>query len=674
MKLFIAEKPSQAKDIAQVLGAIEKGNGYIECKDDVIVTWGFGHLLELANPEEYGIQFRLWDLANLPIVPKTWVMKPKDSSSKQLSLILKLLKQTKHVIIATDADREGELIAREILEYASWKGKVERLWLSALDAASIKKALGALRSDDQTVKLFYAGKARSYADWLVGMNMTRAISLLAQKAGHDGVFPVGRVQTPTLQLILDRDEAIANFVPVAYWDLMIKLEHQGIGFQAKWIAKDKVDEEGRCTDKAHAKAIADALKSNSVKVTSFECQRKKQSAPLPYSLSGLQLAAGQAYGLSATEVLEIAQSLYETHKAATYPRTDCNYLPESMFSEAKDVLAAIATVDPSIADTVKGANPSLKSRVWNDTKVTAHHAIIPTANTDFRVGSLSDKELKVYELVRMRYLAQFYPEMEYDQTIIMLESVERVKEEFKASGRVVVKAGWQSIVKEDEEDEAEQSLPKVAEGSQLPVKDSELQEKKTKPPQAYTEGTLIQAMKNVGRQVDDAELSKVLKETQGIGTEATRANIIEGLFKRKLLERNGKKKTLSVTDKGRVLLSALPVAIKSPAITARWESGLEQIAAGTTSFDFFMESQAKWLTELLQNAKSGKFTIVPVMGAVLCPQCNSPMRKRNSAKGEFWGCTGYPNCKGTRPCEEAKPEAKVETKPKRASRSKTQKK
>lgn len=651
-KLFIAEKPSQAKDIAAVLGAIERGDGYIECRGDITVTWGFGHLLELAEPESYGEQFKKWSMDSLPVLPETWKMDVKKDASKQFNSIKRLLKQTQHVVIATDADREGELIAREILDHCQWKGTIERLWLSALDEASIKKALASLKPGAETENLYHAGRARSYADWMVGMNMTRAITLLAQKAGHDGVFSVGRVQTPALALVFERDETIANFTPVAFWDLLIHTTHGDVTFGAKWIPDKHIDEEGRCLDKSYAASIAALVKGQEAKVTKFDKERKKQAAPLPFSLSSLQMEAGRLFSLSASQVLDIAQSLYESRKATTYPRTDCNFLPESQHIEANGVLAAMAKVDPSIAGLVQGADAARKSKVWNDAKVTAHHAIIPTA-AEANIADFTDNERKVYDLIRRRYLAQFYPDMEYDQTNITLlcES-----QQFKASGRVVVKPGWQVVMKsedasDDGQEEADsQQLPVLPEGTLLPVEKSELQEKKTKPPLPYTEGTLIQAMKNVGRNVDDEALKKMLRETHGIGTEATRANIIETLVKRGYIERKGKKKTLATTPKAKAFLDALPDVIKSPEITARWESGLEQIASGKVTFAFFMEKQRDWLGKVIAKAQAGGYVIqqaAPPEGSPACPLCQKPMKKRKSQHGDFWGCTGYPACNGT---------------------------
>lgn len=614
--LYICEKPSQARDIARVLGVTTRGEGYIEGQG-IQVTWCLGHLLELAPPESYCNNLKPWRMDVLPVVPKKWVVSPVARTKKQFNIIKKLLKSTKHVIIATDADREGDVIGREILDYCGFKGKVERLWLSALDDVSIKKALGNIHPGSFSENLYKAGLGRQRADWLVGMNLTMAAtSLFGNKNGErgQGVLSVGRVQTPTLKLVVDRDREIDNFQPKDYFVLLAEFagailntnssNTDGNAFWAKWRAPDEFcDEEGRCLHKEYVDAVAQKIENKEAKVRTFSQKQKKTKAPLCFSLSELQRVASSKFGLSAKKTLEVAQSLYEKHKATTYPRTDCGYLPISQFDESKIILNAIKAIDPSLVGIIVKVNPGYRSTVWNDKKITAHHAIIPTSNKNVSYASMSENEKQIYDLIRKRYIAQFLGAYVYMQRKIEVICEEEL---FKATANTSVEAGWKRAVQPEqgdddstnEDDQIGRNIPELKEDEVLSCINNKTDLRQTKPPSRFTEGSLITAMKSIGKYVSDNDLKKVLKDTAGIGTEATRANILETLFKRNYVVKKGKQ--LLSTDKGRRLVDFLPDILKNPATTAQWEQTLNNIASGKSSLDEFIYDQIDVLDSVLE--------------------------------------------------------------------------
>lgn len=600
MKLFLCEKPSQGRDIANVLGATQRDDGYLTSKD-FIVTWGFGHLLEMEQPESYDIKYKKWLLTDLPIIPEQWKIAVKPATKKQFTIIQKLLKKASSVVIATDADREGEMIAREILDACKFRGPVSRLWLSALDENSIRKALGSLKPGEATESLYQAGLGRARADWLVGMNLTRLYTLEGQKAGQKGVFSVGRVQTPTLRLIVDRDRQIASFVPRDYWTLTVALIGQNVPFQAQWLAPAMIcDEEGRCINQsALQQASTEISRTRQARVISTETKRVRESAPLPFDLGTLQQVCSKKWGMGAQQVLDIAQSLYETHKATTYPRTDCGYLPQSMQAEVPQVFNALQQTDPTLSPLLAQCNIQQKSRVWNDGKITAHHGIIPTIQaTD--ISKMSEDERRVYDLIRRHYLAQFLPLHEADNTQIRLECAGHT---LVAVGNVVVTSGWRILFSEvkNEPNENTQSLPRLAENAQCPVTGKNIRELKTRPPEHYTEGTLIAAMKNAARLVTDERLKQRLKESAGLGTEATRAGIIETLLKRGYIRRE--KHHLIATSSATTLMAMLPDIVKDPGMTALWEQALDDIASGKLPLALFLQKQSMWINKMVEQAR-----------------------------------------------------------------------
>ncbi|MQU34885.1 DNA topoisomerase, partial [Pseudomonas helleri] len=348
MRLFLCEKPSQAKDIAAVLGASRRGDG-CWVGANATVTWCIGHLLETAPPDAYDERYKRWVLADLPIIPEKWKMRVKPKTASQFKAVKRLLGEASELVIATDADREGEMIARELVEHCRYRGPIQRLWLSALDDASIRKALAALKPGAETFNLYHSALGRSRADWLIGMNMSRLFTLLGRKSGYQGVLPVGRVQTPTLRLVVDRDRSISDFVPVAYWAIDVQLKHDEQLFTAQWRADpDTCDDQDRCLNQAHAQQAAAAISNaRHARVSKLHTERMREVAPLPFDLGTLQEVCSKKLGLGAQETLDVAQALYETYKVVTYPRSDCGYLPLSQHSEAASILAALRQADPS---------------------------------------------------------------------------------------------------------------------------------------------------------------------------------------------------------------------------------------------------------------------------------------------------------------------------------------
>lgn len=645
MRLFLCEKPSQGRDIAKVLGANRRGDGCLIGTDST-VTWCIGHLLETAPPEAYGIQHKNWSLDHLPIIPAQWRVEVKPKTAAQFKVIKRLLSDATTVVIATDADREGEMIARELLELCQYRGLVQRLWLSALNEASIRKALSSLKSDQETFPLYHSALARNRADWLIGMNLSRLFTLLGRRAGYDGVLSVGRVQTPTLRLVVDRDRAIASFVPVPYWTVEVHLSSMGLRFIASWLPpRSGRDEAGRCLQQALAhQAVQTITNGKSATVLSLQTEHSREAPPLPFDLSTLQEVCSLKLGLGVQEVLNIAQALYEPHKATTYPRSDCRYLPESMFNEAPAVLDALLETDPALRPAFGSLDRSLRSRVWSDAKVTAHHGIIPTTEPP-NLARMSEQERQVYELIRSHYLVQFLPHHEFDRTEVELECGE---ERLIAVGKQILVQGWKGLLcentEEDEPSHKSQVLPVLQQGTQCTVDDVELKSLRTAAPKPLTEGDLIKAMKNVAKLVNDPRLKQKLRDTTGIGTEATRAGIIKGLIDRGYLLK--KKRALMASAAAHTLIEAVPAAVADPGMTAIWEQALDEIEAGRLTLDAFVAKQANWIAQLVAHCRSLTLAIA-VETSPGCPKCNTSMLRRKGKSGPFWSCSRYPDCKGT---------------------------
>lgn len=648
MRLFIAEKPSLGEAIAQCLPGErqkhrgKKGPTHISVGDGAVVTWCFGHIYELFEPEEYDEKLARWDLEALPIIPKVWRLRPKSDAKEQIKVIKELIGKASEVINAGDPDREGQLLVDEVLEELGCKKPVRRLWLNATDEKSVKKALSEIKDNREFKNLKDSAQARSWGDWLVGINATRKMTLLGRAAGMDGILSVGRVQTPTLALVVGRDQAIKDFMPKDFFAVRAHILAEGKSFRARWIPSEALplDESGRLLDKAIAIGVASKLTRKPAVVSLFESKEKLESQPLCYSLDKLQMACNKKLGLSAQETLEIAQALYE-EKLTSYPRTDCGYLPESQLGEAARVLAGLA---PLYQAEVSNADLQIKSLSWNDKKVTAHHGIIPTGVT----SSLAGKKLDVFDLIVRQYLAQFYPLARYLDSVIEFDCE---KEKLIAKGRVPLDLGWKALFKadaaaEDEEksDEESESLPLLKSGQALHCERAEVLEKKTTPPARFTESLLLSAMLNIHQFEDDPEIKKRLKEAAGIGTPATRSSIIETLKKRGFIEE--RKKSLVSTEKAQQLISVLPVHMKSPGLTAIFEQMLEAIAAGESTKEAFLEKQTAFVTKFVHSDLNG--TLKACGPVHVCPDCaKGQLRRRLGSKGVFWGCSSFPECRAS---------------------------
>ncbi|EPA7683041.1 DNA topoisomerase III [Pseudomonas aeruginosa] len=655
MRLFLCEKPSQGKDIGRILGATQRGEGCLN-GTGVTVTWCIGHLVEAAAPEVYDAALKRWSLEQLPIIPQQWRVEVKPKTATQFKVVKALLAKATHLVIATDADREGELIAREIIDLCGYRGPIERLWLSALNDASIRTALGKLRPSSDTLPMYYSALARSRADWLVGMNLSRLFTVLGRQAGYDGVLSVGRVQTPTLKLVVDRDREIAAFKSVPFWGIDVSLSAEGQAFAALWVAPDGcTDDAGRCLQQPVAQQAAQQIRAaGSVQVVSIETERVREGPPLLFDLGTLQEVCSRQLGLDVQETLEIAQALYETHKATTYPRSDSGYLPESMFAEVPAVLDSLLKTDPSLRPIMGQLDRSQRSRAWNDGKVTAHHGIIPTLEPA-NLSALSEKELAVYRLIRAHYLAQFLPHHAFDRTVAEFSCGQQM---LVATGKQVVIKGWRLVLAEPQADEdgdaaaRSQVLPPLREGLACQVAEVEIKALKTMPPKPYTQGELVKSMKGVARFVTDPRLKQKLKDTTGIGTEATRANIISVLIARGYIVKKGR--SIRASDAAFTLIDAVPAAIADPGTTAVWEQALDMIEAGELTLDVFLSKQATWISQLIAQYGSMSLSIKLPHGPA-CPQCGAPTRQRTGKSGPFWSCSRYPDCNGTLPVESGPP-------------------
>ncbi|HCH6835612.1 TPA: DNA topoisomerase III [Pseudomonas aeruginosa] len=652
MRLFLCEKPSQGKDIGRILGATQRGEGCLN-GSGVTVTWCIGHLVEAAAPEVYDAALKRWSLEQLPIIPQQWRVEVKPKTATQFKVVKALLAKATHLVITTDADREGELIAREIIDLCGYRGPIERLWLSALNDASIRTALAKLRPSAETLPMYYSALARSRADWLVGMNLSRLFTVLGRQAGYDGVLSVGRVQTPTLKLVVDRDREIAAFVSVPYWAIDVSLSAGGQTFTAQWVAPDaSADDAGRCLQQPIAQQAAQQIRAaGSAQVVSVETERVREGPPLLFDLGTLQEVCSKQLGLDVQETLEIAQALYETHKATTYPRSDSGHLPESMFAEVPTVLDSLLKTDPTLAPIMGQLDRTQRSRAWNDSKVTAHHGIIPTLEPA-NLSAMSEKEQAVYRLIRAHYLAQFLPHHEFDRTVADLSCGQQ---KLVATGKQVVVKGWRLVLAEperegsaDEDGDAPRSqvLPALRDGMACQVAGADIKALKTMPPKPYTQGELVKAMKGVARFVTDPRLKQKLKDTTGIGTEATRANIISGLIARGYIVKKGR--SIRASDAALTLIDAVPAAIADPGTTAVWEQTLDMIEAGQLTLDVFIGKQAAWISQLIAQYGSTSLSIKVPQGPA-CPQCGAPTRQRTGKSGPFWSCSRYPACKGTLP-------------------------
>lgn len=655
-RLFIAEKPSMGRAIAQGLEALgnksRSADGCIHVGSDT-VTWLFGHILEQYSPDEYDEKYKRWHIEDLPIVPSVWKLKVKPDAKKQYKIVSALAKEADEIIHAGDPDREGQLLVDELLAHIGvLKTKpVKRILLNALDVKSVQEALRHIRPNDEFVGLRNSALARSRADWLIGINLSRIYTILARSAGYDSVVNVGRVKTPTMGLVVRREIEIRTFKPVTFFTPQVEFSHANGTFRAKWKAQeqDGVDEEGRILKKDLAEEILTSSSVPPAKIESVEQKKGTSPQRLPYSLSALQIDAGKIFGYSPQEVLDTQQALYEK-KLTSYPRSDCDYLPENQLSDAAAILKNLAAADTALARFVEQADLSIKSRAWNDKKISAHHAIVPTT-VETKLSDLSEKEKNLYMLIAKSYIAQFYPAQEFLSTKVELSAG---GEMFTTSGKVILQQGWKSLYQNDAKDDEEeqQSLPDMQQGDSVEFAGGKIVEGVTKPPARFTPATLLKAMKEIHKYVHDKELAAWLKECSGIGTEATRAGMIDELEKRGFIKKAGK--NFVPTEIASSMCRILPESLIYPDLTARWEDALDKIGKKEMSLADFGAQQKRFLDELLAGAKEAK--IPPPRNLPLCPACKKPLRRRKSKKGTwFWSCSGYPDCTKAFADERGKP-------------------
>lgn len=614
--LVVAEKPSVGRNIARVLGCAARAEGYL-AGDEYIVSWAVGHLAQLAAPEDYDPALKRWAFDTLPIMPEQMRLVAAPGAKSQFAVLKRLMnsRDVDELICATDSGREGELIFRYIYRLAGCKKPFKRLWVSSMTDKAIKDGFAALRPGADYDKLYDSARCRSEADWLVGINASRAYTLK-----YDALLSIGRVQTPTLAIIVNRAAEIAAFVPEEYFELRADF---AAGEAAYWGLWQNAAGESRIKDKEQAAALQAKVKGAAGRVVEVKREEKSQPPPLLYDLTELQRDCNKRYGFSAQKTLDLAQSLYETCKLLTYPRTDSRYLSDDLLPRLAGRVKNLAALPQFAEDTAPfmqaGSLPRPGKRVIDNSKVTDHHAIIPTEGR-LRVDNLTDDEWRVFRLVALRFLAVFYPAHRFAQTRVLTEAA---GERFASKGQEELQAGWTALyerLKQAEQQEKpakkskagakeEQELPNLAVGDATQLTKAKIEQKKTQPPKPYTEAGLLSAMENAGRFVEDEALKEQLKES-GLGTPATRAAIIERLLAVGYIKRQGK--ALQPTEKGEKLIAVVPPELKSAETTGKWEKGLAAIAGGRMSTGVFMASIKRYVDFLVRDCRtSNRFMHFP---------------------------------------------------------------
>ena len=635
--LVIAEKPSVARDIARVLGANQKNGGILEGKN-YVVTWALGHLVTLADPEEYDRKYEKWEMATLPMLPKEMKLVVIRQTGRQFSVVKTQLfrKDIGEIIIATDAGREGELVARWILEKAGCHKPIKRLWISSVTDKAIKEGFANLKDGHDYDNLYRAAVARAEADWLVGMNGTRALT-----CKYNAQLSCGRVQTPTLAMIAKREEEIRKFVPKEYYG--ISLETQDV----KWTWRDEKTKSFRTFSRERAEQIKGRLENAALEITSVEKKAKKTMAPGLYDLTTLQREANLKYGFSAKETLNIMQRLYENHKVLTYPRTDSRYIGKDIVPTIKERLKACG-IGPyrKLAGAFMNKPVQVNGSFVDDKKVSDHHAIIPTEQF-VQLDHMTNEERKIYDMVVRRFLAVLYPASQYEQVTM---EAKVAGETFAASGKVIKSLGWKEVYEDgaddDLEDEADdekklkdQRLPEMKTGTRLKILKTSLNTGKTKPPARFTEATLLAAMENPVKFMEtrDKEAAKTLGETGGLGTVATRADIIEKLFHSFMMEKKGNE--IHITSKAKQLLELVPEDLKKPELTADWEMKLSQIAKGRIRQGDFLHQIRDYTCEIVDEIKNGEGTFRhDNLTNKVCPQCGKKLLAVNGKNSKMLVC------------------------------------
>ena len=630
MILCIAEKPSVGRDIARVLGATTSRDGYME-GNGYCVSWTFGHLCALLDPNEYNAQWKGWNMSSLPMVPERFGIKVTDDKGviKQFNTIKDLIAKAEMVINCGDAGQEGELIQRWVYQKSGCKVPVKRLWISSLTEDAIREGFQNLKDQSEYQHLYEAGLMRAIGDWLLGMNATRAYTLrFAKGVGKDRqVLSIGRVQTPTLALIVKRQQEIENFVPRTYWEL--KTLYRDTLFSAQLPAEE---DEYAITSLEQGQKLVESIKDLPLEITSVEKKKGMEYAPRLFDLTSLQVECNKRYGMTADDTLKVIQSLYEKH-VTTYPRVDTTFLSDDIYPKVpatlngiKDYFPQVAPLLPLKADGGKGATSLPKSKkVFDNSKVTDHHAIIPTGQ---RPENLTEQERKVYNMVALRFIAAFYPPCQVANTTVLACAGDIP---FKVSGREVLVQGWREVFakeKTDDEVEEQKTLPTFRKGESGPH-EPQLQEKTTTPPKYYTEATLLRAMETAGKTVDDEELRDAMKEN-GIGRPSTRAAIIEKLFQRKYIIRE--KKNIKATEIGiNLIQTIISPLLKSAELTGRWEQKLRGIERGDYTAQQFLSELKQMTTEVVHEVKADK-------SGMRCPVCGKGIIIRGKTR---YGCSRW---------------------------------
>lgn len=632
--LVLAEKPSVGRDIARVLQCSKKGNGYFE-GNQYIVTWALGHLVTLADPEVYGQQYSSWRLEDLPIMPSPLRLVIIKESNKQFHAVKQQMKRNdvKEIVIATDAGREGELVARWIIEMAHVNKPIKRLWISSVTDKAIREGFRNLKDGKAYDHLYASAAARAEADWLVGINATRALT-----CKHNAQLSCGRVQTPTLAIVAKREEEIRQFTPKPYYGLTAVAQGP---IQLQWQDPETKDIKSFSKEKMD-RLLASLKQEQSAEVIEVTKAHKKTFAPQLYDLTELQRDANRIFGFSAKETLSIMQGLYEHHKVVTYPRTDSRYLSADIVETLPDRVKAVQMKPyaPLAAKVLRAPIKANKSFV-DDSKVSDHHAIIPTEQSVL-LSDLSDRERKIFDLVVKRFLAVLFPAFEYEQTTIQAKIG---SERFIARGKIVLAQGWREVYDYDVEDEdsksgvSEQTLPKIAKGDRLRLQSVSQTKGETKPPEPFTEATLLTAMENPGRYManESKDLIKTIGETGGLGTVATRADVIEKLFNSFLFEKRGKH--IFVTAKGKQLLELVPDDLQSPTLTAQWEQKLSAIAKGSLNKQAFISDIKTYAKTVVQEIKNSEKTFRhDNLTRSKCPECGKLLLEVNGKRGKMLVC------------------------------------
>lgn len=629
--LVLAEKPSVARDIAKVLNCNNQRNGFLE-GNKYVVTWALGHLVTLADPEEYDKRYKEWKLEDLPMLPSSLKLVVIRQSGKQFQTVKEQMhrKDINEIVIATDAGREGELVARWIIEKANVRKPIKRLWISSVTDKAIKEGFSKLKDGKEYENLYASAVARAEADWIVGINATRALT-----CKYNAQLSCGRVQTPTLAMIAKREEEIQNFKSRDYYGLIALSKDLTLTWQ------DNHTKDIKTFDKDKCHKILSTIKGKDAEVINVEKSYKKSFSPGLYDLTELQRDANRIFGYSAKETLSIMQRLYESYKVLTYPRTDSRYISRDIVDTLKDRIKA-CSVGPYTAIASKLLRSSIKENksFVDDSKVSDHHAIIPTEQKVL-LSELNDRERKIYDLVVKRFLAVLYPPFEYEETSIKAKIGD---ESFIAKGKTVIAQGWKEVYsnnfeEDTEEDMGEQILPNINKGETLKISSITQTKGKTKPPAPFNEGTLLSAMENPKRYMEgeDKSLIKIIGEAGGIGTVATRADIIEKLFNTFLIEKKGK--DIFITSKGKQLLELVPEDLKSPTLTAEWEQKLGAISKGKLNKNAFINEMKSYAKVVVEEIKISEDTFRhDNLTRTKCPECGKYMLEVNGKKGKMLIC------------------------------------